>query len=242
VRTSVGKWTKYKLLNKEQALLPYLPETQLFSKESLWALLDKYNQIVFKPSIGCQGRGVRLITSLEKEQYEIHEEVSKIKLNDRNELYDYLMKGQRNKRSYILQQKIELAIIDGNRFDLRVMVQRKKGAPEWKVTGKVARVAGKGFFITNAAKELLNVEEAINLSSLNQKPVDEVLKQIDKVALLTTGYLGKYYPKCRAIGIDMGIDSKENIWIIEVNLYPVIEFFNYLKDKSMYNTIIEYLG
>lgn len=240
METSVGKWTKYEIMKEEQDLSSYLPETQLFTKESLWEFLDKYNRIVFKPCMGCQGNGVIQISSLEKDQYEIHEEIKKIKFNNRDEIYDYLMKKQRAKRYYILQQKIDLAVIDGNPFDLRVMVQRKKDLPEWRVTGQIARVAAKGFFITNAANKLLSVEEAIELSLLNQRPLNDKLSEINKVALATAVHLEKYYPGCRVIGLDMGIDSKEKVWIIEANLDPRIGFFKYLKDKSMYNTIVEY--
>jgi glutathione synthase/RimK-type ligase-like ATP-grasp enzyme len=238
---SAGKWTKYELMKKEEGLSSYLPETQLFSRESLWEFLDKFNQIIFKPSRGFQGSGIIQITSMEQDQYEIHKEINIIKLNGRSEIYDFLMKRQHAKRSYILQQKIQLAAIDGSPFDLRVMVQRKKDLLEWKVTGKIARVASKGFFITNAAKELLSAEEAIERSLLNKSPLNDILSEIDKVALLTAAHLEKHYVGCRVLGIDIGIDVNGRVWIIEANLNPRIGFFKYLKDKSIYKTINEYI-
>ena len=237
---SGGKWTKYKLMKEEEKLSSYLPETQLFSKKSLYEMLDKYNQIVFKPCLGYQGIGVIQITSLKNDQYELHEEIFKTKLNGRGRLYDYLIKKQQNKGKHILQQNIKLKAIDNNPFDIRVMVQYKKDSYSWEVTGKIVRVAAKGFFITNAAKKLLTVEETIGTSLLNRRTFNDIISEINETALLTAAHLKKYYSDCCLIGLDIGIDIQEKIWIIEANLHPGIRLFDRLKDKSMYNKIKKY--
>ena len=83
------------------------------------------------------------------------------------------------------------------------------------------------------------VEEAIQNSSLSQShiQIQDLLSEIDKIALLAGAKLN---PKYRTIGFDIGIDQKGNIWIIEVNFYPVLSMFNLLKDKTMYRTIKKY--
>ncbi len=121
------------------------------------------------------------------------------------------------------------------------MIQRKKKSSLWEVTGKIARLAADGFFITNATKEILAVDEAINRSLLNERPADEILAEMDKVARLTGNHLGKYYPKFRMMAIDIGMDAQQKIWIIEVNLNPSIYLFKRLADKTMFETIKRYL-
>lgn len=73
-------------------------------------------------------------------------------------------------------------------------------------------------------------------SNLSQShiPVQNLLSDIDNIALLAGAKLN---PKYRTKGFDIGLDQKGNIWIIEVNFYPVLSMFNLLRDKTMYRTI-----
>ncbi|GHH99576.1 YheC/YheD family protein [Neobacillus kokaensis] len=242
MRVSYGKWTKHKLMSQSDKLIGYLPDTQYFKKEILWSMLDKHKQVMLKPCFGYQGIGIVQLTALEGDAIEFHKNYKKLILNGKDETFSYLKENhfsKKRKPRYIVQQKIPLATINNNPFDIRVMVQRKKTSSEWVVTGKLAKVAANNYVITNAAKAVLSVEEAINRSTLDNEATQKIISELEHVSLLVAHHLAKSYPKKRVYGIDLAIDQEGRIWIIEANLSPATSMFKFLKDGS-YETIKSY--
>ena len=236
-RKSKSKWSKYNLMLQDKELVAHLPETQLFTEDMLWQFLDKYNQVIVKPSRGSRGFGVIQVTSLGNDQYEIHAENSKKTIKGRKETYEYLIGQCFKKKRYIVQQKIALATINGCPIDLRVMVQRKKGSLEWVVTGKLVKVANRGFIVTNLAKAILSVEQAFPMSSIKDYSLDSLLTKIDQISIKTSEELMKSFPNQRTIGYDIGMDQNGKIWIIEANFSPMLSLFRRLEDREMYRRI-----
>lgn len=234
MRVSVGKWTKHKLMSKDERLSPYLPDTQYLSRNSLESMVEKYNQIMVKPCFGYQGLGIIQISSLPDDDYELHIGHRKIIINGKENIYDYLKENHfsRKRQRYIVQQRIPLAKINNNIFDVRVMVQRKKGSMDWAVTGKLAKVAAKNFVVTNTAKAVLSVEDAIEKSLINNEKVEDIVSKLDEVSLLIAERLSSSYTKKRTFGIDLAIDLEGKVWIIEANLTPAVSMFKYLNDGS----------
>lgn len=236
-RKSKSKWSKYNLMLQDKELVAHLPETQLFTEDMLWQFLDKYNQVIVKPSRGSKGFGVIQVTSLGNDQYEIHAENSKKTIKGRKETYEYLIGQCFKKKRYIVQQKIALATINGCPIDLRVMVQRKKGSLEWVVTGKLVKVANRGFIVTNLAKAILSVEQAFPMSSIKDYSLDSLVTKIDQISIKTSEELMKSFPNQRTIGYDIGMDQNGKIWIIEANFSPMLSLFRRLEDREMYRRI-----
>jgi hypothetical protein len=241
MRVSVGKWTKHKLMSKDERLSSYLPDTQYLNRSSLNIMLDKYNQIMVKPCFGYQGLGIIQISSLSDEEFELHIGHRKIIINGKEKIYDYLKENHfpRKRQRYIVQQRIPLAKINNNPFDIRVMVQRKKKSLEWVVTGKLAKVAANNFVVTNAAKAVLTVENAIEKSMINNEKIKDIVMELEEVSLLIAQQLANSYTKKRVYGIDLGIDFEGKVWIIEANLTPAVSMFKFLNDGS-YETINSY--
>ena len=237
---SRGKWTKHQLMLKDGDFVKYLPDTQLLSEDSFWLFLDNYNQVIVKPSIGSLGRGIIKVTNHGDREYEVHIEHKKIVVNGREKTYKIVCDNLRKKK-YIVQEVILLETYHNRPFDIRVMVQRKKNSLKWNVTGKAVKVAANGFFITNVAKEIVTIEEAFRESQLPNNLFSELLTEIEHVSLKTANYLGKYYPKTRKFGIDIGIDDKGKVWIIEVNVNPNIAMFKTLGDEIVLNKIRAFL-
>lgn len=237
MRVSVGKWTKYKLMLENERLASFLPDTQYLNRTSLNMMLDKYNQIMVKPCNGFQGRRIIQISSLSDEQFALHNEHRETLVNGKENIYDYLKEHHFPRRPrYIVQQRIPLATINNNPFDVRVMVQRKKESSEWAVTGKLAKVAANNFVVTNVAKAVLSVEDAIEKSLINNEKIKNIVADLEEVSLLIAGQLSNSYYQKRVYGIDLGIDLEGKVWIIEANLRPAVSMFKYLNDGS-YETI-----
>ncbi|AZU60405.1 YheC/YheD family protein [Neobacillus mesonae] len=240
MRVSYGKWTKHRLMSQDERLKDYLPETKYFSQESLWTMVEKHGQVMIKPCLGHKGYGVVQISALEDDQYELHKEFKKVILTGKEETYEYLKKNCiKRQRHFIVQQKIALAAINNDPFDIRVMIQRKRKSRDWVITGKLAKVAARNYVITNVAKAVLPVEEAISKSNIDNEQKQKTIAMLDEVSLLVVQHLASSYPRTRAFGLDVGIDSKGDIWIIEANISPSSSMFKFLKDGS-YKTIIAY--
>ena len=153
------------------------------------------------------------------------------------QLLKWIGKKTRGRR-YIVQRHLQLAQIQHKPFDIRIMVQRRKGASSsWKVTGSYAKVAAKGYLITNVPSHIIPVPEALKLARIEDRSLIVKIKQI---ALLAAERLRERYPKLRQVGFDIGIDRNRRIWIIEGNYWPDLLPFRSLKDSSMYRRILWY--
>lgn len=231
------------MMVQDERLQAYLPHTSKYSPDMLWEYLERYPTVMLKPSGGGGGAGVIQLSRYEEEEREkfrVHTGNKVQEFKERNQLLSYVT-SLFIPKPYILQPRIPLATIQGRPFDLRVMVQRKKGLP-WKVTGMLAKVAGRGFVVTNIRRskgKVLPIEQAI-LNS-NVKKTDGIIPQLKQIALNTADRLEQFYPDKMMIGIDMGIDINGKPWIIEANFRPAVSLFEQLEDKTIYNRIRSYL-
>jgi hypothetical protein len=118
-----------------------------------------------------------------------------------------------------------------------------RGNTGWTVTGKLAKVAGSGYIITNVARSkgrVVPVGAAIRSSNIHGKSTKEIMRDIDGVALRAVRRLHQHYRSIHTIGLDIGLDSGGNVWIIEGNFTPALSLFLKLKDKSAYRRIVSY--
>lgn len=239
-KKSESKLTKYRVLRKSSALAGTLPRTRRFSKRSLYEFLDRYKKVIAKPASGSGGAGVIMVTGRSHSKYRVQRGAKRRTIHGKKDTYRYLRK--KIKSSYLVQRGISLARINGSPFDVRVMVQRKPGGA-WVVTGMLAKVAGRGYIITNVKRsggKVLPLATAIRRSTIKGASGAAIMARLRRVALLAAHRLAGYYTKQRVFGLDMGIDSSGKVWIIEANLRPDITLFLKLADKTMYHTIVNY--
>lgn len=123
-------------------------------------------------------------------------------------------------------------------FDLRIMVRRKKNnSSPWIVTGSYAKVASRGYLVTNVTSRIIPALKALQSARIGG---ERLLLQVNRTALLAAKSLARHYPDLRQVGFDMGVDKKGRIWIIEGNYRPNLRPFRRLKDSSMYRRILWY--
>lgn len=239
-KKSKSKLTKHNLLRASSALGSALPRTARFSKQSLYAFLDQYKKVIVKPATGSGGAGVMLITRKAKGRYRVQRGPAHHTLRGKLETYRYLRR--KITTSYLIQRGISLARVNGALFDVRVMVQKRSGSP-WAVTGILAKVAGRGYIITNVKRSkgrVLPIRSAIQRSSIRGASTSTIIARLRRIAILAAKRLARYYTSQKVFGLDMGIDASGRVWIIEANLHPDITLFLKLADKSMYNSICAY--
>ncbi|NQX58827.1 YheC/YheD family protein [Paenibacillus qinlingensis] len=234
---STSKWTKHKILRRSKRLNAHLPETEWLSENSFMRLISKYGQVIIKPTGSYGGNGVIQVRSSGNSSYEVQDGSRTRTYADQDAISTFIKKKANN--STIVQQRIPLATKHGRPFDLRVMVQRHPKA-DWQVTGMLAKVAGKGYIITNIRRSggrVVTVEKAIQGSELQNMQTSALLAELRSVALLAADQLAPSYRWVKTMGIDMAFDKQGRVWIIEVNFAPMLELFLKLPNKSAYHTI-----
>ncbi|MBY0121276.1 YheC/YheD family protein [Bacillus sp. S/N-304-OC-R1] len=235
IHFSRSKWSQFLSLSANKAINPFIPATDLLTKVSFNQFLSKYNKVMIKPYDGQHGLGIVQITANDDLSYEIHSGIRKITMQSIEEAFQYLNEYFLSKKYYIIQERLPLALINECPIDIRVLTQKKDS--EWKVTGKLVKVAGNGFIVTNAAQKLLSLEDAFNQSNLTDLNFDSLKSRIDEICKLASEQLEKSYPDSYIIGFDIGMSRDGDIWIIEANFKPDLSMFYELEDKSMYQNI-----
>jgi hypothetical protein len=225
---------------KDAWLQQYLPDTSLFTPEKLWQYADKYPVVMLKPSGGGNGAGIIQMTKLEEEVYQVHAGSGNKVIAGKDQTLAHIRSLFRPK-PYLLQPCISLGKINGRPFDVRVMVQRKRGKP-WRMTGWLAKVSGPGFVVPSIAGsrgKVLPLQTAIQLS--NVQASSDLLPLLRTVALMVAGQLGKAYPHLRMMGVDLGIDEHGKPWIMEAKFRPLHTLYRKLHDQTYYKRICSYL-
>ncbi|NOV02328.1 YheC/YheD family protein [Paenibacillus planticolens] len=238
---SYGKWPKYKVLVKSRRLIPHLPKTLIMGHKNFSKLLDKFKKIIIKPSGGSGGKGVIQVTSLGKGIYMVHDGRFMKRIVGREAAYSFVH-ARTKSTTHIVQKKIPLAQVNGRPFDLRVVLQKSTNS-SWHITGKLAKIAGPGYIITNTARskgKVVPLSSAIHASTISDPSLHQINKKIDHISNRAVQCLNNHYPKLRIVGLDIGLDSNGKVWIIEANFAPSKSLFLRLKDKTMYKRILSY--
>lgn len=236
------KWGVHWTLMKDVAVAKTLPETRLFQERDLMQMLQKYGSVILKPSGGTGGYGVIQVTRTASGGFELRWGAKRRILPHGGALIQELKPRLRLGGSrYLIQQRIDLAKVWGRPFDIRVMVQRRKGRP-WKVTGHLAKVAAERLIVTNVARQatVLPVETALQRSTVRGKAIHDVMYELKATALHAAKRLGRHSPSSLVAGFDLGVDQRGKVWMIEANPKPCVAIFLHLKDKTMYNRILRY--
>lgn len=239
---SKNKLFKYRYMQSFAPLAPYLPKTDWMSPHAFWDMMNQYGRAIVKPMGGSRGRGVYQVTDLGRNRYEIHVENRKIRIKGKARTYDYLSRCI-GCQGYIVQRWISRAKVRGRPFDLRVIIQRRRNSYAWTVTGKVAKVAGRGYIVSNITRSkgrVLPVQTAIARSPLKRLSLRSLQSAINRVGLLSAKRLSSKFPRHRIYGLDLALDHNGRPWIIEANLFPAQSHFRKLKDKTMLRRIMAY--
>ncbi|WP_170289690.1 YheC/YheD family protein [Cytobacillus depressus] len=231
MNVSYGKWTNHKTLILDDQLKEFLPETMLLTEDNFWRLMDRHQQVIVKPNMGRFGNGLLKIKTIDTGLYEFRSNMLKTIIHGRMETYKAVNSNLISRKN-IVQQAIDLAKINDFPFDLRIMVQRKKKVASWVVTGKAAKVACEGYFITNIAQKVMIVQDALDNSNIENINPNELIKRIEAITQLTAARLSSIYPGHRIFGLDIGIDKSGEIWIFEANYAPSLAIFRLLGDKK----------
>lgn len=221
---SISKWDQYQYIRKS-----LVPKTDLLTSVTFKDYLNKYSEAIIKPSFGQNGIGVVQIKRKRSHTYEIHSGIKTTMISNLEEAYKYIEDTYLSKKDYIIQQRVALATIDKCPLDVRVITQKDEST--WRVTGKLVKLAGKNFIVTNAAQKLLTLEDAIRDSTILSKSSEPLNTKIEELCLSASKMLDEKNVDMKIIGFDVGITNEGNIWIIEGNYVPDLKMFKNFEEQ-----------
>ncbi|MED1793325.1 YheC/YheD family protein [Brevibacillus nitrificans] len=230
-----GKWQVHQMLIHSKQLSPLLPPTELFTHSALLETLEQYGAAILKPMAGTHGIGVVRVKR-RKGDFEVSGR------SKENQPFRRILQGEAglkrfvstftNGRKFLVQPYLELHTPDGSPFDVRVLVQ-KNGEGEWETTGRAVRIGDKRSVTSN----LHGGGKAVPLApflSRHYKPAlqTRIMQTIDQVAIELPRFLEQSHGRLVELGIDVGIDTAGNVWIIEVNSRPGRTVFTMINDPA----------
>ncbi len=222
----LNKWEINQAISKYPAEKALLPPTELFNKQSLKEFLSDYNEIYLKPVNGSVGKGIIKIVSNSNHYLYAQAQPKKIswhKCTSFSSLYEQLKQLDVSDNQYLVQKAIDLARYDGKMFDLRSQLQ-KNGQGEWVLTGIAVRIAGKNRIVTHIPNggSAGSYEQIIkHIFGSSPEQVEGLKSQLNNIRLKVPLILEKELGiNLAVLSMDIGVDSKGRMWVIEVNSKP----------------------
>lgn len=230
-----SKWRKHEALWEHTELRPHLPETAKLSHGQLLVFLDKYRVVYVKPCYGGGGRGIIKLTRDEdwvQVQTLTHKKTIAI-----DRVYAYLAQII-GKKSYVIQQGIDLLDIQDRKIDFRVLLLKPR--TKWVFMGSMGKLGVRGQVVTNHCRggKSIIVHNAIQESTgWQDEQIEELEQTLHRLGYQIAQVLERRFPLISELGLDMGIDREGNVWLIEANTRPHYNLFKHHKDPALYNKI-----
>lgn len=200
----------------------YIIPTEIVKNTDVFhSYIAHHKKIVFKPIDGRKGKGIYFIIKIgdhfEVRQNSENRMYSKQQLNAL--IHELLTTG-----TFIMQPYIQSKMKSGQVYDFRLHVQ-KNGEGKWVVTTVYPRIAPHGSIIpninnggyTNYLDPFLEQEfqeEAFNIRRMLEHFSLSLARHLDDIQMTKFGEV------IDEIGIDVGLDAQQKIWIYEVNWRP----------------------
>jgi YheC/D like ATP-grasp len=204
----------------------YLPESHLLrNSKILKSMLTKHSVVFLKPVKGSLGRGIIRIRRGEDGSYHADNTILNGLRKQTHATYSKLvthLSGKVKSQSYQIQQGIDIMSVNGRPVDFRALVQRGSTG-NWGISSIVARIAGNQTFVSNLARggTLSTISGALEKSNLHQHLHSSIASKLRKCAVEIALGIEEQIPFHFAeLGIDLAVDVRGRVWLIEVNSKP----------------------
>ncbi len=211
-----NKMSVHQKIQRAKTYAHYLiPSRQISTIQDVFEFLDRHGAIVIKPLNGHKGEDI-LFVQKQAETFIVRKDEPQImNVPELGDLIKRLIKNER----YLIQAYIPSKTKAGFSYNLRLHVQ-KGGEGEWALTtifpcitlqGIVANLNSDGYTIM--FDDFLKQEfgdDAYNVKRYLEQFAIQFSKHFD----------GLYDVPLDELGIDVGLDSNQKIWIFEVNWRP----------------------
>jgi glutathione synthase/RimK-type ligase-like ATP-grasp enzyme len=221
----LDKWEIHEALSSFPEMTPYLPCTIPFDDYETFAQkLTLYDVIFVKPAHGSQGRQILKIEK-DEQGYSVYYSSFSEKISTQFKssylLYKRL-KERLKKKSFIVQQGIELINFEEKRpLDFRVLCIRNEEG-QWRVISSVARISPRERMVSNIAQGGEQRRPLEVLTTLfDEKLAKQYVRLMGELAVEVASLISESHEGLFGeLGIDIALDKEGKLWIIEVNSKP----------------------
>lgn len=244
-RPLANKWSMHQLLAENTSIEPHLPATVNYRNvKELGLFLKKHPVVFMKPKSGTGGRGiVRLQQIRGSDAYLMQGRdpnrrilpVQKVTLSQ----IPLKLSGWRLEEKYIIQQGIPLRLKDGRVHDFRMLVQ-KDGSGEWQVTGCAGRIGPERSVTSNlhGGGTAIPMDTLLRRRFGSDNMVNDIKQNAYDLGLNIVRHLEEKFGMLCEVGIDLAVDPKGHVWLLEVNPKPSREVFYRIGEIDTYRKAI----
>lgn len=215
-----NKLKVYKKVLKAKEFSSYLiPSSKLNYPSEFITFLQEHVRAVIKPLSGNQGKKVLFIEKLHEPQLYKLTDGQKVNILNQKELEE-LIKVLVLEQKYLLQPFIECKTKAGLTYDFRMHVQ-KNGRGLWEITLIYPRISGNAKLISNISSGGYRGDLEPFLLDEFEEESERIKDVLEQFALSFSAHFDTLYEHSfDELGIDVGIDSQQRLWIFEVNWRP----------------------
>ncbi|MDI3256319.1 MAG: YheC/YheD family protein [Kyrpidia sp.] len=221
------KWTVFQWLSMDERTCRHLPATIPYRTPEQGAqFLRERGDIYVKPARGSLGRGLARLqmTDNGRAQYRWRKGHGRTETGIYKDPRTWFEQHHRflRHRHYVLQETIPIWPVGGGVWDVRVLMQ-KDGSQRWRRTKMFVRVSNPGDIASNLAAggragRMEALLEHLPLTPAARKTIARrVSRTARHVARVVEDRSGLVLGE---MGVDLGVDERGGIWIIEVNSKP----------------------
>lgn len=230
------KWNKHLVLQHKEKLQAHLPQTDLFDKHSFVRYLEAHPIVFLKPSLGGGGKDVYKITR-QGSHLVLHSTIYKKNYSSKAQLY-YDLKQRCGKKKYIIQQGIDLLKIDERVVDFRVVLLKPEN--NWQCIGIMGKCAAKHKFVTNHTRggRSIRLEPALKRGlQCTDEECEKFKGKLEALSLDIAHSLNETYYNITELGLDIAIDKRRHMWLLEANTKPQFKLFKDHEDRTLFQKI-----
>lgn len=241
-----NKWTIHQVLSTVPSVKGHLPTTRLYqSMQDLQSMLRSHTLIYLKPINGTGGRGIMRIerSSLSPNTVFVQGRDHQRRIIRPQKLtisqLARKLAAWRARDRYLVQQGIALKLPNGRVHDYRMLVQ-KNGEGKWEVTGCAGRVGANKSITSNlhGGGEAVRMDELLRRWIGDEHRIAEVKDDAERISLEIAQFLEEKYGALCELALDLAIDRKGHVWLLEVNPKPAREVFHRIGDRDTYRNAI----
>ncbi|WP_028308250.1 YheC/YheD family protein [Desulfitibacter alkalitolerans] len=239
-----NKWEVYNYLSQNKSIGPHLPDTIYYSTpDDLKKMLKMYSKVYLKECQSSLGRGVLSISKLPLGGYEIKYYINRlhiIKTDDFNNLVNEVQKFY-GKRSFLIQEAIDLVEIDNSIVDMRAELQ-KNGHGDIVIAALSLRIGNKNAPITTHAASIKFEAFFKSYMKYSDEAVIILKNRISKLLKIIYNCLEQYYGPTGELSIDIGLDKRDHLWFIENNcLSSKVSFYKAYDMNTIHKSYVNLL-
>ncbi|MFD2671435.1 YheC/YheD family endospore coat-associated protein [Marinicrinis sediminis] len=242
-RPLANKWYIHQLFMKDEGIKPYLPDTVFYNKvDDVTQMLKKHDAVFFKPVNGTGGRGILRIQQSNGSyviQGRNHQRGLIAPKPVQLTALKSILNTMQGEKKYEVQQGIHITLPSGRVHDYRILLQ-KNHRGKWSFTGGACRIGP----LRSVTSNLHGGGSALPMLTMLRRKytgeqVTQIQKHIQKLSHHILQRLEKNYGSLCEMALDIAIDPKGDIWLLEINPKPGREVFYKIGQKSVYQKSIQ---